>query len=144
MDRRIFVTGIAALGLAGCGRISNPFGRTNPPVARDVVAAETDPRPLIDQVQGVAIEPVTGGVVVRATGLAAVQGHWDPALIGTGEPQGRTLAFRFVAAPSIDPLPAPTPRSREVVAGRFVPADILSRTGQIVVVAARNRATAAH
>lgn len=143
----------ALMLLTGCAGVRqsalNPlnwFGsssetRTNP-VA---VPARLDGRPLVAQVTDLAVEPVTGGAIVRAVGLPPTQGWWDAELVPDNdfEPVEGELAFRFAVAPPNMPRPQGAPSTREVSAGIFVSDFKLANTRRITVAGAGNaRSTA--
>lgn len=63
----------------------NWFGQSEARAARsvpaDAYAPVPDPRPLVDQVIAMAVEPIPGGAILRATGLPPTQGFWDAELV---------------------------------------------------------------
>ncbi len=138
---------VVALGLlAGCQSRLNPFTWFGPSEERVVLvpaggfARSVDRRPLVDQVTALAVEPVVGGAVVRATGLPLVQGYWDGDLVSlndfTAEAGVLTLEFRI--RPPSAPTAVSTEASREVVTGLYISRQKLEGVREIRVVGARN------
>ncbi len=136
---------VSTLVLTGCGTNLNPLnwfgGGTSEPRAP---VAEND-NPLIPErtglfssrrdrlavYNGTAVETVTdltvervpGGAIIRATGVAAVQGIYDVRLTPANEdevPEDGILTYRLEALRSADGARAGTPASREVTAARKV------------------------
>ena len=104
--RRAFL-GLSALAmLAACGQREGGRGWSLFGGRDDVETLEpkggynsvdVDPRPLAPRVDTMVIEPVAGGVIVRATGVMPSQDFWD-AKSGTGvwrQSKGRCLPARF-------------------------------------------------
>lgn len=75
MSRRLMVLMVALLATAGCSAVSgsrlNPFnwfGRSEEVAVSDAAPAHlADPRPLIDQVTALTVDPTPGGAILRAT-----------------------------------------------------------------------------
>ena len=107
--------------------------------------AMEDNRPLVEQVTELAVEPVSGGAMVRAAGLPPTQGWWDAELVSdTGfEPENGELRLRFVVAAPREPRPAGTPVSRELTAGLFLSNIRLDEVRRITVSGATNARTVA-
>ena len=80
VSRRFVVLGLG-LALAGCGRIGqsklNPFNWFEKSEPRETIVLpgeQTDPRPLVDTVLSMQVEPIPGGAIVRARGVSPTQG----------------------------------------------------------------------
>lgn len=127
---RTLIAALAAVSLLGAcatlreSRINpfNWFGRSaeTRAVANARIAPEADPRIPVAQVTQLAVEPVPGGAIIRATGLPPTQGYWDVSLVPDPVPDGGSeLVYRFLVQPPPTPRPAGTPMSREVTAGVF-------------------------
>lgn len=139
---------VAALMLAllasGCGSGLNPmnWGGDSPqsidPEATQ--AAQVGERPLVADVSALAIEPMDGGVIVRATALPPTQGYWDAALVPfPPDPVNGVMTYRFVARPPGAPAAAGSPWSREIEAAAFISAYDLDAIREIVVQGAANQ-----
>lgn len=130
---------LAACGGNGDGSGWNPSNwfRVGPKVEmmEAAPAVESDPRPLVAQVLSMAVEPMAGGVIVRATGLPPTQGWWEAALIPGPEEEGR-LVFNFVVVPPTRPMPSSTQASREITAGAYVSDLELQGIREITVIGA--------
>jgi hypothetical protein len=116
------IAALAALLLLGaCGGFSqsnwNPFNWFGGSQEVEAVAAQqgvpSDPRPLVDQVLTLVIEPYSGGAIVRATGLPQTQGFYNGELVEESFEDGR-LTYRFVLIPPPQPNRVSTQASREV------------------------------
>ncbi len=145
---------VALMLVGGCTGVRqsalNPFnwfGRSaEAPTATAVsVPARQDGRQLVAQVTELAVEPVTGGAIVRAVGLPPSQGWWDAELLPENDftPVEGELSFRFAIAPPTQPRPQGTPMSREVSAGIFVSDFKLANTRRITVTGNGNARTTA-
>jgi hypothetical protein len=99
--------------------------------------AVADPRPLVDQVLTLVVEPTPGGAIVRATGLPPTQGWWQGQLVPEDLVEGRQN-FRFVIIPPLQPTRVSTQPSREVTVGFFLPNSQLAQIREITVTGARN------
>ena len=139
------------MALSACGGFResryNPlnwFGASQPRAAAPAAAERpVDPRPLVDQVIAMAIEPMPGGAILRATGLPPTQGYWMAELVhhrgGAEDPvAGGVLIFDFrVAPPPPDAALAGQPASREIEAAIFLSDNDLAGIRTIVVRGAR-------
>jgi hypothetical protein len=153
MNRPALAALAALMLLGGCAGVRqsslNPFnwfGRSTETTATAVsVPTRVDGRLLVAQVTELAVEPVTGGAIVRAVGLPPTQGWWGAELLPENDFLAREgeLSFRFVVAPPIEPRPQGSPVTREVSAGIFVSDTRLSEARRITVTGAGNaRSTA--
>ncbi|MBD3764687.1 MAG: hypothetical protein IE927_08130 [Rhodobacterales bacterium] len=123
---RIGILALAAfLALGGCGTRLNPFNwfggsqTAQVPVQAEVQIA-ADPRPTVDQVTALVIEPLPGGAILRATGLPPTQAFWNAELVEEPSDDPAVLLFRFVAVPPDAPARVSTVPSREIVAAVYL------------------------
>jgi hypothetical protein len=104
----------------------------------------TDSRPLIPEVTRVEVDQTPGGIILRAVGLPPTEGFWDGELIvenANPEPVDGVLSFQFrIQQPPFTSTPG-TPRSREIVVGRFITLQQLEGVTTLRVVAERNERT---
>jgi len=134
--------------LAGCSGFSqsrlNPFNWFGPRervVEAFSIERPADPRPLIEQIVTVVVEPVPTGAMVRATGRAATQGYWLADLqVGEVDDKGN-LVIDFRAIPADEGAAISTPRSREITAAVALRADTLASARRITVRGAGNSKT---
>lgn len=146
--RRTMIAGLGgALFLAGCGRVResrfNPFnwfgGSREEPAPAVPVGERRDPRPLVDQVTSLEIEPTNTGAIVRATGLPPMQGWHSAALVReTDEPVNGEMVYSFRAAPPDAPTRLSTPQSRELSVATRLSASSLAQISVVRVIGARN------
>lgn len=147
------VAALAALALlAGCSGYSqsaaNPanwFRGSQTTETLVSVPVRQDPRPLVAEVTDLALEPVSGGAILRATGLPPTLGWWAAELLPENgfEPVDGELSFSFVIAPPPQAQPQGTPATREVSAAIFVSRFKLENTRRITVTGSGNaRSTA--
>lgn len=152
---------IAAFILSGCGTRLNPFnwfgnGRSAPAEAQDPEtvnpllpggrrAERNAPAPYlglpIDSVTELNLDPIPGGVIVRATGVARMQGGYDVFLSSATEdqtPVDGVLTFRFEILLPAGQQPVGTARSREIVVARRLTDQDLAGVRSIRVEGARN------
>jgi len=130
----------AVLLVAGCGQGGgsgwNPINwfQSGPRVETMEAAPPVagDPRPRVDQVLSMSIDPMVGGVIVRATGLPPTQGWWEAELVRADDEEGRII-FDFLLIPPLTPQRVSTQPSREITAGAFVSNRDLERSREIVV-----------
>lgn len=147
-SRRILIVGMgSALLLAGCGRVResrlNPFnwfGRSEEETESITPVREVrDPRPLVDQITALTIEPTPTGAIVRATGLPPMQGWHSAALVAQSDgPVGGEMVFLFRALPPGGATRVSTFKSRELTVAARLSADELAATRVVRVVGARN------
>ena len=154
MPTRAAVWIFSAVVLAGCGGGNqeqgsggsglNPFNwfRSGPEVETLVpleIEQQIERRPLISQIQSARAERLPGGVIVRATGIAAEQGYWQADLVPTdsGAASG-VLTLRFLAAPHPAAQPVGSPRTREITTGTFLSTQDLAGIRTVRVISASN------
>ena len=147
MGSRIVAALVVVAMLAGCGTRLNPFnwfgrGETVQTVDAEGLPVVVDRRGLMAEVVDLEIERAPGGAIVRATGLPPTQGWWDGGLVPVDRDErpdeDGVLAYEFrVFAPATQTRVS-TPRSREVVVGRFVSNQTLEGVRQIRVIAQGN------
>jgi hypothetical protein len=148
VHRRLIAALAVASILGACASVRdsriNPlnwFGRSTEAQAVAAAAPQeaADPRLPLGQVTALAVEPVPGGAIIRATGLPTTQGHWDVSLVADPREEGsRELVYRFLVQPPLVPRPAGTPISREVTAAVFASDFRLEGVSRITVTAAGN------
>lgn len=135
--------------LAGCSGFGqsrlNPFNWFGPratTVEAFALERPADPRPLIEMIVDMTIEPLPSGALVRATGRAATQGYWQAELtVGTVDEAGNLpIAFRVI--PAAEGAAVGTPRTREITAAVSLRADTLAKAKQITVQGAQNSKSA--
>lgn len=158
---------LSSLVVSGCSTRANPFnwfGGDGDGAAAVAVPVERD-NPLIperaglfsgidevyvypgfpvDTVTGVAVERVPGGIIVRATGRAAVQGVYDVRLIPANEdelPVEGVMTYTLEAVRSQSNV-AGAPATRDVIVARKVSDQTLAGTRTIRVEGLQNAQTA--
>lgn len=139
---RIVIATLLAMGLVACGR-GDPlaiFGNSRDTGTRAVTPQGriVDTRPLIARIDTLTVMQTPTGAVIRATGLAPVQGHWNGALIAEPAPAPGVLSYSFRALPPDRATRVSTPRSREVTVAVQVPNRDLQGIREIRVAAAGN------
>jgi hypothetical protein len=149
--RKSLLASLAALMLvSACGSRLNPFNWFGGREAREQRAArdaddlesQQDQRLLVEQVTRVAVEPMAGGVILRATGLPPTQGYWDAELVALPIDENGVLAFEFRIFPPVTQQPVSTVVSREVVVATVVSDIRLAQVSGLAVVGARNSVAA--
>lgn len=124
-SRRWILIGLLAIGLSGCDRLSSS-GQSEPHegiTEEDLQRANQEIRPTVAEVTSLAIEDVTGGVLVLATALPTTQGWFAPELVNDapdGMPVDGVLSYSFRAVPPRESQPQSTQRSRVLTAALFV------------------------
>ncbi|MFV0244323.1 MAG: hypothetical protein ACK5IB_04795 [Qingshengfaniella sp.] len=143
---------LIALPLAGCSGLSdsrvNPFtwfGEAAPAATLEpeggYAPAAEDTRPLVAQVTRLTIEPVSGGVIIRAVGVPPFQGYWDAALVPVDGTDPRTMRFAFRLNDPLTPTLRGPARSREIEVASFVSTIRLDGVRRITVEGAGNSLT---
>ncbi len=140
---RVTLTLTLCLSLAACGESRlNPFnwfgGEREERITVTEVERPADPRPLVAEVTGLAIEPTTSGAILTATALTEAAGHWRPGLVLLSREDG-AVTYEFRAAPPQDGASQGTGRSREIVAAVALGQDELRGLRSITVIARTNR-----
>lgn len=148
VSRRLVVLGLG-LALAGCGAVRqsklNPFNwfRKSEPRETIVLPEEgSDPRPLVDMVLSMAVEPIPGGAVVRARGLTPTQGWWEAELVARDLDEDGVLVYEFRLLPPMEPTDVNTQRSREIDVAIYISDIKLENVREIVVQGATNARSA--
>ncbi len=133
----------ALMILPACGKVRdsrfNPFNWSRAEVTtlepKGGFRVTADNRQLVDQVLTLAVEPMPGGAIVRATGLPPTQGYWQADLVpeNDGEPVDGVMTLRFVVYPPPEPTPSSTQPSREITVGFFLTDQQLARISRLTV-----------
>ena len=127
----------ALLALVGCGlgqtRLNplNWFGRDSSERIESAAAA-VPTRP-------VSAAPMPGGAIISTVGLPPTQGFWEAQLVRLPTEAPGTLLLEFRILPPIEPKPAGTQPSREVLAGTFISDQDLAGIRTITVQGRQNR-----
>ena len=144
VSRRLFVLGLAA-ALAGCAGVRqsklNPFNWFKKSEARETIVLpdeKADPRPLVDTVLSLAVEPIPGGAVVRARGVSPTQGWWDAELVPQDLDDKGVLVYEFRLLPPTKRADVSTQQSREVDVAIYISDVKLENVREIVVQGATN------
>jgi hypothetical protein len=147
MPKTLIAAIALSFALSACGGFResrfNPFNWFGRSESRASSQAEdflprTDPRPFVEAVTELAIEPIPGGAILRARGLPPTQGFWAAELVayeGSAEnpvPPG-TLIFDFRLAPPPVALRQGQPQSREIDVAIYLTDNQLAEIGTIVV-----------
>jgi len=135
-----------SLVLGACGGFSarlNPLNwfrssEETQTAALAVPLVADDTRPLVQQVIFLAVEPMQGGAIVRATGLPPTQGHWDAELVARPLDDKGVLVYDFRLKSPLEPTAVSTQQSREVQVATFLSNFKLDGIRQITVQAAQN------
>lgn len=140
---------LAALALVmvlpACGTRLNPlnwFGSPEPVAVEPLPEGAKDERPLAQQVTGLKVDAMPGGIIVRATGVMATQGYWNAELVAQeDEPADGALVYEFRVAPPKTTAAVSTPRSRQITAAVFLSDIRLATISSITVRGATNGLT---
>lgn len=142
---RLMLPATLVLILASCGGLRdsrlNPFNwfdRSEARVTVDLPDTQADPRPLVQTVLDLQVEPMPGGAIVRARGLPPTQGWWGAELVLTPVADPGTMLYEFRLVPPLGPTDVNVPRSREVDVAIFVSDYKLQFVNEIVVQGATN------
>lgn len=132
-------------GGSGVGSGLNPFKwfRKDREVTAEAVEV-ADPRALVASVKSLKVDRMPGGAIIRAVGLAAVQGVYDAELVplgGSETPDGGVLTYEFRVMPPRTVTSVGAERSREVLVGHFVSDQTLTGVRRITVIGQSNRRT---
>lgn len=135
--------------LAGCGGFRdsrlNPlnwFGRSEPRESIVLPEQQKDPRPLVESVLSLTVEPMPGGAIVRARGQTATQGWWKAELVPLDIDENGVLVYEFRILPPIEDTDVNTPQSRQVDVAIYISDIRLDRVREIVVQGATNARSA--
>ncbi|MBN2629775.1 MAG: hypothetical protein JXR75_04460 [Rhodobacteraceae bacterium] len=148
MKRPLTAALAAVLVLTSCGMVResrlNPFnwfGRSERVQTTAAVAAPAEDVVRVADVVSLAIEPYSGGAIVRATGVMESQGWWNAELVEVeGEdPTHLTLDFRILPPPTRSPV-GPQ-RTREVTAAITLTPQRLETITRVTVQGARSART---
>jgi hypothetical protein len=144
VSRRLVVLGLAAT-LAGCGGLRqsklNPFNWFKKSQPRETIVLpgeKEDPRPLVDTVLSMSVEPIPGGAVVRARGVTPTQGWWDAELVARDPDEAGVLVYEFRLQPPTGRTDVNTQASREIDVAIYISDVKLESVREIVVQGATN------
>ena len=148
VSRRVFVVSMTA-ALAGCGGFRqsrlNPFnwfGRSEPRETVELPLAPQDPRPLVETVLSMTVEPIPGGAIVRARGQTPTQGWWEAELVPMDIGEDGVLVYEFRLVPPRGQADVNTPQSRQVDVAIYISDVRLDRVSEIVVQGSTNARSA--
>lgn len=137
------------VALSGCGGFGqsrlNPFnwfGKSAPRETIVLPAEQSDPRPLVETVLSMTVEPMPGGAIVRARGQNPTQGYWQAELVPLDVDADGVLVYEFRLLPPITATDVNTPQSRQVDVAIFVSDYKLEFISEIVVQGATNARSA--
>jgi hypothetical protein len=146
---RPLLTFVLCAALAGCGGLResrlNPLNWFKPSAPRETIvlpAERADPRPLVDAVLTMTVEPIPGGAIVRATGQTPTQGWWAAELVPLPVDESGVLVYEFRLLPPTTQTDVNTPRSREVEVAIYISDIRLGPVREIVVQGAGNARSA--
>lgn len=134
----------SALVLAGCGGGGSgwwpSWGAPEEPSIEPeggYAVAYGDPRPLAPKMDDMVVEPVTGGIIVRVSGVMPSQDYWDADLVKAAgdNPVNGVYRLDFRAWPPLDAAQAPIggANTRQITAGIFLSDGDLEGVGRISV-----------
>lgn len=142
----LFATaGVLAACGGGSGSGLNPLKwfRKDRNVTQEAVEV-VDPRGLISSIKSLKVDRAPGGAIIRAVGVAAVQGVYDGELVplgGSETPDGGVLTYEFRVMPPSPAVSVGAERTREVLVGHFVSTQTLTGVRRITVIGQTNRRT---
>lgn len=148
VSRRFVVLGLG-LAVAGCAGVRqsrlNPFNwfkRSEPRETIVLPGEKTDPRPLVDTVLTMSVEPIPGGAVVRARGVTPTQGWWDAELVARDLDENGVLVYEFRLQPPVGRTDVNSQPSREIDVAIYISDVKLQNVREIVVQGATNARSA--
>lgn len=135
--------------VAGCGDFrdsgwnpANWFGGSEPRETIIVQDQNADPRPLVETVLSMTVEPIPGGAIVRARGQTPTQGWWQGELVPLDIDDKGALVYEFRIEPPLGVTPTNTLQSRQVDVAVYVSDFQLDSVREIVVQGATNARSA--
>ena len=135
--------------LAGCGGFAdsglNPanwFGNSEQRETIVLPPERSDPRPLVDAVLTMTVEPIPGGAIVRATGQTPTQGWWAAELVPLPLDENGVLVYEFRLVPPITATSVNAPQSRQIEVAIYISDFKLDAVREIVVQGAGNARSA--
>lgn len=148
VSRRHVVLGLG-LALAGCGGLRqsklNPFNWFRKSRPRETIVLpgkKDDPRPMVDTVLSMTVEPIPGGAVVRARGVTPTQGWWDAELVPQELDDKGVLVYEFRLMPPLGKPDVNTQQSREIDVAIYISDVKLEAVREIVVQGTSNARSA--
>lgn len=146
--RTIFLALGGLIAVSACSPEStiNPFGW----FGNDTSAVESDiaavaggrALPLVAAIEEAEAAPTRQGVIIRATGLAPAQGHYNARLVPASvePPKGNVLTLVFLAEPPEPALPGGPAASRRLMAALFLHDSEFPQVSRIRIESAGNSA----
>lgn len=135
--------------VSGCGGFkdsrmnpANWFGRSEPRETIVLPDEQSDPRPMVETVLSLNVEPMPGGAIVRARGQTPTQGWWQAELVPLDLDDTGALVYEFRLLPPLAATASGTPQSRQVDVAIFVSDIRLDGVREIVVQGATNARSA--
>jgi hypothetical protein len=148
VSRPLLALCLAAL-VGGCSGYSesgwNPanwFGGSEPREIIVLPGDPVDPRPMVETVLSMTVEPMPGGAIVRARGQTPTQGWWQAELVPLDLDDRGALVYEFRLQSPLGPTSVNTPQSRQVDVAIFVSDIRLDGVREIVVQGANNARSA--
>lgn len=148
VSRRFVVLGLG-LAVAGCAGVRqsklNPFNWFRKSEPRETIVLpeqQGDPRPLVEAVLSMQVEPIPGGAVVRARGVTPTQGWWEAELVPQDLDDKGVLVYEFRLLPPKGRADVNTQVSREIDVAIFISDVKLENVREIVVQGATNARSA--
>ncbi|NNK77583.1 MAG: hypothetical protein HKP40_02605 [Litoreibacter sp.] len=146
MTRLICAALAICLTLSACGSIRdsriNPFnwfGGDREEARMTDAQLDADPRPLVDQILSLNVDPTPEGAIVRVIGVPGTQGYWEADLIPIASENPAEKVYEFRASAPLEPTRQGTQRSREIIAGAAIPSAELKTIRTIVVIGRTNQ-----